>query len=104
MKPVSSSKNNYNDEYTYTITTVKDQENKVKYQKNLLIVNSSHPYTSEQDLKNDDNSQYTLRPRSSSKKIHDDYVELPKINFNPQQLTTKERRNSGVNITLPDIE
>lgn len=45
-----------------------------------------------------------MRPPSSNKKVQEDFVELPKVNFGYQQPTQKLRKLSGVNIQLPDIE
>ena len=45
-----------------------------------------------------------MQPRSSNKKIKDDFVELPKINFNYQQNEVKKRKNSDVNINLPYLD
>ena len=45
-----------------------------------------------------------MKPRSSTKKLQDDFVELPKINFAPSPSQSKKRKPSDVIINLPDIE
>ena len=42
-----------------------------------------------------------MRPRSSHKTLQDDFVELPKINFQPSPKQSKNRKPSDVIINLP---
>lgn len=44
-----------------------------------------------------------MRPKTGNNTIKEDYVELPKINFSYSSPQDRSRKNSDVNIKLPDI-